>query len=581
MIKSGLRFVACGVVAMLGGGCALLIGYEDATLIQPDAGTGGATTATTSTGSQGGGGGTGGSSGCKPGSTAPCYSGPDGTQGVGICKAGTKTCNAEGTAYGACSGDVTPGVETCAVAGDENCDGVACSDNEWSFLAGDASNQVTTSMAIDPTGNILVAGYFDGTLKFLNKANNSSILLNTAGGADFYLAKFSPSGDVLWGKSFGSAGDNGYAITVAVDANGNVAISGTLLVSASFGGPLVTGSSGSETLFIVMYDSAGTHKWTKNFVATTVDASVIAFDSAGDVVIGGSSSGAMMVGATTFSDTGGRDALVAKFAGLTGTPVWAKQYKEQPGMPSGNQAIYGLALDGLDNIYITGSFSKSIFLQGNVNTVGGGFDEDAFAAKLDSTGVLSWRGIWGTPGLDAGSAIAVDSSANVIVSGYISTGSVNFGGGSLTTSGGNQYTFLAKYTNAGVYSHAEVFTGVSSSDNNPTSLATDAADNVYLTGEMGKNLDLGGGALVKSGVGSGFNDIFLGKFDSGLNHIWSKSFGAGKPQESTALRYDKSGSRLVLVGAVVGSINFGTGLLTAASSMPGSNFDFALAKFYP
>lgn len=577
MIKNELRFAMCSVVVMLGSGCGLLIGYDDATLIHPDAGTGGAT----STGSRGGGGGTGGSSGCKPGSTAPCYSGPDGTQGVGICKAGTKTCNAEGTAYGACSGDATPGVETCAVAGDENCDGIACSDNEWSFLAGDPSNQVTTSMAIDPTGNILVAGYFDGTLKFLNKANNTSVVLNTAGGMDFFLAKFSPSGDALWAKSFGSAGDNGYAITVAVDTSGNVAISGTLLLSTNFGGPLVTGSSGKETLFIVMYDSAGMHKWTKSFVSTTVAASAIIFDSAGDVVIGGASSGAMIVGATTFSDTGARDAFVAKFAGLTGTPAWANQYKEQSGMPSGNQAIYGVALDGMDNIYITGSFSKSIFLQGNVNTVGGGFDEDAFAAKLDNAGVLSWRGIWGTPGLDAGYAIAVDSSANVIVSGHISTGSVNFGGGPLTTSGGNQYTFLAKYTNAGVYSHAKVFTGVSSSDNSPTALTTDAADNVYLTGSMGKDLDLGGGALIKSGPGSGFADIFLGKLDSSLNHTWSKSFGTGKPQTSTALRHDHSSNRLVLAGNVVGTVNFGKELLIAAPSMPGSNTDFALAKFFP
>lgn len=60
---------------------------------------------------------------CLPNSTAPCYSGPSGTEGVGICKAGTKTCNAQGTAYGGCAGEVLPAAETCASPGDENCNG--------------------------------------------------------------------------------------------------------------------------------------------------------------------------------------------------------------------------------------------------------------------------------------------------------------------------------------------------------------------------------------------------------------------------------------------------------------------------
>jgi hypothetical protein len=61
---------------------------------------------------------------CLPNSTASCYSGPSGTAGVGICKAGTKTCNAQGTAYGACVGEVDPAAsEDCATPTDDNCNG--------------------------------------------------------------------------------------------------------------------------------------------------------------------------------------------------------------------------------------------------------------------------------------------------------------------------------------------------------------------------------------------------------------------------------------------------------------------------
>src|SRR5262249_7493223 len=48
--------------------------------------------------------------GCAPGATQACYTGPAGTQGVGICRAGTQTCGAGGT-FGACTGEVLPGTE--------------------------------------------------------------------------------------------------------------------------------------------------------------------------------------------------------------------------------------------------------------------------------------------------------------------------------------------------------------------------------------------------------------------------------------------------------------------------------------
>src|SRR6185369_7348027 len=60
---------------------------------------------------------------CSPNSTASCYSGPAGTLGVGICTAGTKTCNALGTGYGACVGEVDPQPETCNDAVDNDCNG--------------------------------------------------------------------------------------------------------------------------------------------------------------------------------------------------------------------------------------------------------------------------------------------------------------------------------------------------------------------------------------------------------------------------------------------------------------------------
>ncbi len=59
---------------------------------------------------------------CTQGDTQPCYTGAPGTQGVGLCKGGTQTCDAAGT-WGACDGEVTPASEACN-GKDDNCDSV-------------------------------------------------------------------------------------------------------------------------------------------------------------------------------------------------------------------------------------------------------------------------------------------------------------------------------------------------------------------------------------------------------------------------------------------------------------------------
>jgi hypothetical protein len=62
---------------------------------------------------------------CTEGDTRPCYSGPAGTEGVGICAGGTETCGTNGEWSGACDGEVLPATgEQCTNTLDDDCDGV-------------------------------------------------------------------------------------------------------------------------------------------------------------------------------------------------------------------------------------------------------------------------------------------------------------------------------------------------------------------------------------------------------------------------------------------------------------------------
>jgi hypothetical protein len=116
---------------------------------------------------------------CTPGATRSCYDGPVGTAGVGQCKSGTQTCNAEGSAWGACVGEVLPGVEAglCTDGIDNDCNGkVDCADTACTFAAN----------CCVPTGSFDTTIYATSatTLWVIHPADWSETAVGTYGVAD-------------------------------------------------------------------------------------------------------------------------------------------------------------------------------------------------------------------------------------------------------------------------------------------------------------------------------------------------------------------------------------------------------------
>ena len=60
---------------------------------------------------------------CVPGQRRPCYDGPAGTAGVGICQAGNQACAGDGTGWEACRNQIVPDLESCNGL-DDDCNGV-------------------------------------------------------------------------------------------------------------------------------------------------------------------------------------------------------------------------------------------------------------------------------------------------------------------------------------------------------------------------------------------------------------------------------------------------------------------------
>lgn len=81
--------------------------------------------------------------GCTCHSGDACYTGPQGTAGVGPCKAGTKTCS--DTTHATCTGEVVPVAEDCSNEGtDDDCNGMK---DDWALRGTSCSSMSTAQGA--------------------------------------------------------------------------------------------------------------------------------------------------------------------------------------------------------------------------------------------------------------------------------------------------------------------------------------------------------------------------------------------------------------------------------------------------
>jgi hypothetical protein len=503
---------------------------------------------------------------CTPGGPAvACYSGPPGTSGKGICHDGTKACNATGTGYLACTGEQDPLTEDCSKKGDENCDGVGCSDAIWAnvYTCTDANTRLK-GLAVDPQGGAAIVGYFSGTL------SQSNGQVTSHGLKDYFLIKVDAAGQIPWSWHFGDLSDNGTIVGVATDKNGNVAIGGSLNATANFGGAALM-SAGSSDIFVAEYDSVGTHKWSTRFGgAGFEEATAVGMTTQGDVIVAGAFSGAFSICGKTLTPVAGVDVFVARLSGADGSCLWAKGFGDVGGQPAGDQIPLGVWLDTGNNIFVTGQFTKSITFGTSLLSAGA---NDIFLAKLDVFGTHLWSARYGGPNDDVATAVAVDSAGGPVITGQISS-TVNFGGANLPGALPGDL-FVAKFDTLGAHEWSASY--ASAKIDLGRGVAVDAQDNVIVTGETtGTSIDLGGGALVDA-ANNGVNDVFLAKYSPGGSYLWSKLFGDAGNQYSSAVGVDRTTNQVMLAFFNGGLVDLGTGPLAAG----GASSSIVVGRFNP
>lgn len=386
------------------------------------------------------------------------------------------------------------------------------------------------AIAVTPTGEAYLAGYFDGEIDLggtLGKrlAEGAEPTKTASNG---FLVKVGADGKLAWAQTFGGKRED-TANDVAVRGN-------TVVVVGNFTDDLQLGeftkkSAGSDDAFVAAFDASGVIQWAWNFGGIDSDgANTVAATPDGGWVIGGSFSATAEFGPTTFKTRGGTDAMLIKLA-ATGDLEWAKRFGG-----AYPDSITHVAVDGQGNIVVQGQFKDLADWGGEKKLkAGGGSDNDVVLAKYDLNGDHLWSSTFGNAFNDVAGGVTVDPSGHITMVGSFDK-TVSFGEGDDHTAVGESDIFVARFTPMGKLAWAHTYGG--DREDIGMGVASDAAGNTVTTGWFQGGLDFGAGALMSKGN----KDVFALKLDAKGAVVWSQSFGDKDHDQGRAVAIDDKGT---------------------------------------
>ncbi|HEX7401422.1 MAG TPA: SBBP repeat-containing protein [candidate division Zixibacteria bacterium] len=322
---------------------------------------------------------------------------------------------------------------------------------------------------------------------------------------------FAQTVDTAWVRRYdGPANRHDDARGLAVDDSGNVYVTGE-----SKGTLVPTNPSDYAT---IKYLPNGDTAWVRRYNGPEESedrASALAIDGSGNVYVTGYS----------LSSTTLKDYATVKYLS-DGDTAWVRRY-DVPG--GGDDYARAIVVDASGNVYVTG---YSVGCWGNTDIV---------TIKYQPDGATGWEAIFGGTGngWDGGSAIAVDGTGGVYVTGY----AVGFGT--------DEDYVTIKYSSEG--GDWRTYDGPADSTDVGLAIAVDGSGNVYVTGRS---------------IGSGTSyDYATIKYLPDGDTAWVR-------------RYNGTGNDWDEAGAVAAD-NFGNVYVTGRSTGSGTSYDYATIKYLP
>lgn len=310
----------------------------------------------------------------------------------------------------------------------------------WAKQFGGIGDQVATGVDFDSLGNIVVAGHFYSGIAI------DQTTYTSAGAADGFVAKFSPTGSYQWSKAFGGVG-NQFPENVVVDRTNKMPADAlyrdNILVVGEFDGILGNMCGSCATDKVSCYIPCGN--------GGALDAFALKYYATGDPLLGATIGGpgnqralsasiagngdtyvvgdyeqnVVVAGIMPLPAAGGVDPFIAKSTSL-GTFLWAKSMGVG-GADAAQQSAVAVAAATNGDVYVAGNFNGNMLTNcGNAPLTSNG--DDLFVVKYDASGTCSWGNRFG---LDPLGQFATDidllADGNLLIAGSVK-GSIQFNG---------------------------------------------------------------------------------------------------------------------------------------------------------
>ncbi len=333
---------------------------------------------------------------------------------------------------------------------------------------------------------------------------------------------------------------------IAVDSTGAVYVTGD---TASSDFPLQAALQGSlggaaSDAFVTKLNAAGSAMVYSTFLGGS------GLDTTHGIAVDGSGA-AYVTGRTVSSNfptqspmqsasAGNSDVFVAKIA-PSGSSLAYSTYLGG----SGNDFVFGIALDAGGAAYVTGDTTSTNFpVQSALQSGYGGGTYDTFVAKLNASGsALTYSTYLGGSGLDRGKEIAVDSAGAAYVTGL--TGSADFPVQSpfQSTLGGSFDVFVTKLDASGSSLVYSTYLGGTGNDE-AYGIAVDSPGAAYVTG-LTVSSNFPTQSPLQGSYGGGVDGFVAKLAPSGTSLVFSTYLGGSGSETYRAIAVDAGGAATV------------------------------------
>lgn len=453
----------------------------------------------------------------------------------------------------------------------------------WSKNFTGNSTESASAVVNDQAKNTYVAGTFTGTIDCDPSLATQS--LTSFGDRDIFIAKYDSSGNCLWAKQIGGSGYD-FVKAITLSKQNKLYISGQFSTTCDFDPSLGSAditSAGLEDVFLAQYDINGNYLWAIGCEgAANGMGNDVAVDSLENAYMTGYFRGSVDFDPTTgtavrTSQGSANDIFLAKYD-ANGIYQWAISLGG-----ASSDFGYGVTVDDGGNSLITGYFSDSVDFDPGVGVsklydLGNG---EAFVAKYNSAGALTWAKAF--QGTDAvyGQSICLDHQKNIYITGMF-LGTVDFdpsiNTASLTSTTGFQNVFIAKYAENGNYAWAKPVSSSISGNITSNIIRVDALGDVYVAGYYNGNIlfDSGVNPVIFSSAGN--DDVFMTKYNTTGNYVYGISIGGIFADVANGIAVDANGS-YVMAGMFGNTVDFNPSSLATANHTATGGSDVFLVRF--